>query len=319
MEMVNWLTEHGVSTKTEEDLRMFPTTDSSQTIINCFLDLSRKQGVQIHTGTACSQLVRRDGLWIVKTKEGSFEADRVVFATGSATSSWKLLESLGLRISEVVPSLFTFNISDPRLQHLQGISFEGTTLKVAGTKLIEQGPLLITHRGLSGPAVLKLSAWGAYELHAKQYKFEVLINYLNIDAISARTQLTAYKEANPKRKVAKYPLFGLPRRFWEQMVQYVGITPEHLYGEISKKLFNKLLEELTQGRYHVDGKSNFKEEFVTAGGVDLSEIELETFECKRFPGLYLAGEVLNIDALTGGFNFQACWSAGWIISENITQ
>jgi len=317
--MVDWLAERGVETKAEEDLRVFPTTNSSQTIIDYFQKQARKYRVKVLTNHALKQLQQFNGRWQLETNNGTLEADKVVMATGSSSSTWKVLENLGLKITEIVPSLFTFNITDPRLKNLQGISFEEVNVKIAGTKLQESGPLLITHWGLSGPAVLKLSSWGAYELNEKNYQFEILINYVNRPESEVRSLLNQYKTVNPRRKIVNYPLFNLPKRFWEQLTHTIGIRPEAPFAELSKKHVNKLVEELTQGRYQVKGKSTFKEEFVTAGGVSLSEINLETFECRRFPGLYLAGEVLDIDALTGGFNFQACWSGGWVIAQSINR
>lgn len=317
-DMVDWLQQRGVETKAEEDLRMFPITDDSQTIIDSFLKEAKKHGVTIQQNEALTQLEQSDDGWMVFTKATTYKADKVIVATGSSTATWKVLRELGLELTHLVPSLFTFNIKDSRIQDLQGISFEHVNVKVTGTKLEESGPLLITHWGLSGPAILKLSSRGAYELADKNYRFNVLINFtgaLKPDEI--RKHIQEYTSSNPKRKVINYPLFDLPKRFWERIVDYCGIGSETPFMELSKKHLNKLVEELGQGRYVVDGKSTFKEEFVTAGGIKLSEVDLSTFECKRFPNLYLAGEVLDIDALTGGFNFQACWSAGWVVSESV--
>lgn len=315
-DLVDWLRKHEVDTKTEDDLRMFPSSDSSQTIVDCFLKIAKEKRIQIIPQQTWTGLQKHGERWKVSSKESSFHADRVIVTTGASPSSWQLLQEFGLNITQLVPSLFTFNIKDPRISGLQGITFENASVKITGTKLQEVGSLLITHWGLSGPAILKLSSWGAFELHENDYHFEILVNYLDKNTDKVRSNIIRYGQFNPKRKVGKYPLFDLPKRFWEQLVDHLGISKESPYGELSKKHINKLAEELTQGRYRVSGKSTFKEEFVTAGGVDLSEINLDTFECKRFPGLYLAGEVLDIDALTGGFNFQACWSVGWVISEN---
>lgn len=316
-DMTHWLAKRGVQTKAEADLRMFPISDSSQTIIDCFTQSAVKYGVSIHLNQGVTRLEQAGDTWIVTTSSQTFDADKVVIATGASPATWQVLNKLGLEITTIVPSLFTFNIKDKRLADLQGVSFGTSSIKVVGTKLTEDGPLLITHWGLSGPAILKLSSWGAYDLHAKNYAFEVLVNYINLVPDTARELIHSYKQANPKRKVSNYPLFELPKRFWERMIECCEIASATPFGELSKKQINKLVEELCQGRYQVKGKSTFKEEFVTAGGVKLSEVELSTFECKRFPGLYLAGEVLDIDALTGGFNFQACWSAGWVISRCI--
>ncbi len=316
-DMVSWLDQRGVNTKTEEDLRMFPTSNSSQTIIDCFYQSSQQLGISVNKSNVVTNVTQTKGGWMIETKERNYEVNKVVVATGSSPATWKILEHLGLKITQIVPSLFTFNIKDERIEELQGIDFKSARIKVVGSKLAEEGPLLITHWGLSGPAILKLSSWGAYELNDQGYQFEILVNYLDLSNEEAKKHIQNYKETNPKRQVINYPLFELSKRFWERMCQHCGISNSLPYSELSKKHINKLVEELTQGRYKVNGKSTFKDEFVTAGGVDLSEIDLKTFECKRFPGLYLAGEVLDIDALTGGFNFQACWSAGWVISESL--
>ena len=315
--MVEWLTKKGVQTKTEEDLRMFPSSNSSQTIIDCFLGTAQRLGIEVKTGEGLTGLEKKDNKWILLTKDNTYEADKVVMATGSSPASWKVLAQLGHKVTEIVPSLFTFNIIDDRIRYLQGISFTNAYVRIVGSKLIDEGPLLITHWGMSGPAILKLSSWGAYELQEKNYQFEILVNFAGLSNEEVKSHLLNYKEAHPKQKILTHPLFGLSRRFWETICKYCSISENQSFGELAKKQINKLVEELTQGRYSVNGKSTFKEEFVTAGGVDLAEIDLKTFESKRFPGLYLAGEVLDIDALTGGFNFQACWSAGWIISESI--
>lgn len=316
-DMVDWLSAHGVSTKAEADQRMFPITDNSQTIIDCFLQAAQRLGIQIIQHTNVNQLTLVGKQWKITTSNQELMADKVIVATGASPAMWEVLQQTGLEVTPIVPSLFTFNISDARLKELQGVSFETCSVKVAATKLVEQGPLLITHWGLSGPAILKLSAWGAYELHEKNYRFDLLVNFIDQEPEKARQDLLDYKATHQKRKVVNYPLFDLPRRFWERMTHYCDISETTPFGDLSKKQINKLIEELCQGRYEVNGKSTFKEEFVTAGGVALKEIDLNTFEAKRFPGLYLAGEVLDIDALTGGFNFQACWSAGWVISEHM--
>ncbi len=316
-DMVNWLYNRGVETKAEEDHRVFPVTDSSQTIVDCFLRHVQKYNIQVLKNHTLVRLEQIDSSWLVHTKQQIFNADKVIVTTGSSPATWKILQETGLEISDLAPSLFTFNIEDVRIKDLQGISFDRAQVKIVASKLSEEGPLLITHWGMSGPAILKLSSWGAYKLEEKNYHFEILVNYPGLSTEQARHLLQEYKNQHPKRKVFNYPLYDLPRRFWEQIITYCDISDQTPFSELSKKHINKLMEELTQGRYQVAGKSTFKEEFVTAGGVKLSEIDLKTFEAKRFPGLYLAGEVLDIDALTGGFNFQACWSGGWVISESI--
>lgn len=317
--MVAWLEERGVQTKAEEDMRMFPVTDSSQTIIDCFTREAARLKIKINQNQKVTSLRQNEDRWTITTKTDVFQADKVVIATGSSPATWKILEETGLEITPIVPSLFTFNIKDERLENLQGISFTDAHVKIVGSKLEESRPLLITHWGLSGPAILKLSAWGAYLLAEKNYHFEVMINFVgDFKQQEFQSHLRNFMASNPKKKVANYPLFELPKRFWERIISHCDVNEQITFSDLSKKQINKLTEELIQGRYCVHGKSTFKEEFVSAGGVKLSEINLETFECTRFPGLYIAGEALDIDALTGGFNFQACWSAGWVISERIS-
>ncbi|MEQ9404628.1 MAG: NAD(P)/FAD-dependent oxidoreductase [Cyclobacteriaceae bacterium] len=319
-DMVQWLGTHGVQTKSEPDLRMFPITDSSQTIIDCFTGLAAKHGVEVRKNTAMNSLIQKNGEWLIETNQETMEADIVIVATGASPLLWSQMEKLGLEVTPPVPSLFTFNISDPRIKNLQGVSFENASVKISGTKLEDYGPLLLTHWGMSGPAILKLSAWGARELNKMNYKFSIRVNFTgDKKPEEIHSHLKSYREAHPKRTVSNYPLFDLPRRFWEIITHCCGIDERLIFSELSKKHINKLIEELTQGLYGVNGKSTFKEEFVTSGGVKLSEIDLTTFESRKFKNLYLAGEVLDIDALTGGFNFQACWSAGWAISEAVSR
>lgn len=317
--MVDWLFLHGVATKIEDDLRVFPVSDSSQTIFDCFVSQASQLGIEIHLREAFQSFESIGHQFEILTDKSTYIADKLIIASGSSPALWKVLEKK-FDVNPPVPSLFTFNIKDPRIQNLQGLSFEQVNIKVAGTKLQENGALLITHWGLSGPAILKLSSWGALELNTLDYQFDILVNFLTVKPqTDIRKELNDYQLHHPKRNVHKYPLWGLPRRFWEKICDYCEVAPDKVFSQLSKKQINKLLEELTQGRYSVSGKSMFKDEFVTAGGIKLSEINLETFEAKKYPGLYFAGEVLDIDALTGGFNFQACWSAGWIISEQLSK
>lgn len=314
-DMREWLHSRGVVTKSEADKRVFPITDSSETIIETFLSLCQKYGISIRKRYAVQKIEKTGDLWMINDER---KADYIVWATGSSESSWKLLDSLGLDRAPALPSLFTFNIKDARINSLQGLSFEEVSIKVTGTKLEENGPLLITHWGLSGPAVLKLSSWGAKELHKVDYRFEILINFFpGLSQEEVRKKLLEILQSNPKKKLKNYRWQQIPNRYWEKLLAEIGLM-EKLAGEIGKKQVNKLVEELTQARFQVDGKSTFKEEFVTCGGIELNEINLNTMESKKYPGLFLAGEATNIDALTGGFNFQACWTAGWLISQYLS-
>tara|TARA_Y100000310_G_C20680171_1_gene815475 strand:+ start:1435 stop:2634 length:1200 start_codon:yes stop_codon:yes gene_type:complete len=317
-DMRKWLEKRGVKTNEEADHRVFPTTNNSQTIIDCFQNEVRKHNIRVQMNFGVQNISLEENKWRISSGSGEIFADKIIIATGSSPASWKTLQQIGLEIVKPVPSLFTFNIKDERIQDLMGIAFGNVLVKIVGSKLEESGPLLITHWGFSGPAILKLSAWGARDLAEKNYHFQILINYTgNCSADQVRSNLNSIKSDFPKRKLSNHPMYDIPKRFWERLLECCEITSDIPAGELSKKQLNKLVEELTQGLYSVNGKSTFKEEFVTSGGVKLSEIDLKTFEAKRFPNLYLAGEVLDIDALTGGFNFQACWSAGWVIAQNI--
>lgn len=317
-DMVKWLKDHGVTTQAEADLRMFPITNSSQTIIDCFIQACRTYGVTILRNHNVTNLRQPENeTWQIDTTNESMVADKLVICTGSSPNFWNKLQGLGLKVAPPVPSLFTFNIKDPRLQELSGVSFPRCSIKIAGTKLEESGPLLITHWGLSGPAILKLSARGARDLAVMSYQFEIIINFLDCPTYeSARSLFESKKSQNLKKNIGN-AMPELPRRYWLSLLDYCQINPETKMADIGKKGINKLTEELFQARFTVSGKSTFKEEFVTCGGVELSEINIDTMEAKKLPNLYLSGEVLNIDALTGGFNFQACWTSSWIISTNI--
>jgi hypothetical protein len=319
-DMVQWLQDRGVATKVENDLRVFPTTDNSQTIIDCFERLVTKHGIEVHFKTGVEEMVfQKDGTWKVFIGEKAFlDTDIVIVATGSSPSFQEKLKKLGLTITPQVPSLFTFNIKDERIAALPGVSFAEAEVRIQSTKLMESGPLLITHWGMSGPAILKLSAWGARELQTMQYDFSLIINFLsNTKPDACRSALLNSKGEHPTRKVYNYAPDGIPKRYWENLLQYLEVPPELPFGELTNKHINKLTEELTQAIFTVKGKSTFKEEFVTCGGVDLTEIDLATMASKKYPTLYFAGEVIDIDALTGGFNFQACWSAGWIVAQAV--
>ncbi len=317
-EMIQWLANHQVPTKTEEDLRVFPYSNSSQSIINCFLSEAKKLGITVKLNEAVTSFDQSDNGWKLTTTATTYTADKVIYSPGSSPASLELLKPLSLKINPQVPSLFTFNIKDARIADLPGLSFEKVKIRVVKSKLLEEGPLLITHWGLSGPAVLKLSSWGAQDLKKLNYQFKILINFLPEISTEDISLGLSELRTHPNRKIHSYCPFNLPKRFWKRLCEIVGIYENQTCEELSKKHINKLSEELSQGLYEVNGKSTFKEEFVTCGGVALSEINLKSFESKNYPGLYLAGEVIDIDGLTGGFNFQACWSAGWLISESLS-
>ena len=324
---VEWFASHSVTLKTEADGRMFPVTDDSATIVNCLIRAAEDAGVNIRTGDAVvsvNKLTLEDwhgGRAI--TKEPGFEielksgerlkCDRLILATGSNPSGFKWAKHLGHTIESPVPSLFTFNISDRRIEDLAGVSVANAKVKLPEAKLEQSGPLLITHWGLSGPAVLKLSAWGARFLHDRHYQTSLLINWLpQYNPEVLRQQLLGVKSQLSQRLVVSSCPFPIPRRLWERLTSAIGIDEPKRWADIPNKTLDRLLQELVQGEYQIAGKGAFKEEFVTCGGVNLKEVDFKTMESRRCPGLYFAGEILDIDGVTGGFNFQSAWTTAWL-------
>ncbi|MFN7117544.1 MAG: NAD(P)/FAD-dependent oxidoreductase [Saprospiraceae bacterium] len=314
---VDWFEKRGVPLKIEEDGRMFPQTDDSQTIINCLWQSAVRAGVKIRTQTRVKSFYfdKNINAWKILTEEKELLADNLLLTTGSNTAIWETLQNLGHTIVEPVPSLFTFNIKDERIKELPGISVPEALIQVKNSKLSAKGPLLITHWGMSGPAILKLSAWGARELADLKYNFPIIVNWLNQKAEGIEENLLLLKTEHPKKQIFANPQFGLTQRLWKSLVTAAHIPEEKRWADINKKELQALVNQLCSAEFSVKGKSTFKEEFVTAGGVDLKEVNFKTFESKLFPSLYFAGEVLNIDAITGGFNFQAAWTGGWIAGE----
>lgn len=317
-ETQEWFENHGVTLKTEDDGRMFPDTDSSQTIIDCFLNAAQSNKIDIITGAGVQEIYRGE-MWKLDTHQGQFSCNQLVIATGSNTKIWEMLKALGHTIIAPVPSLFTFNIKDPRIKELPGIS-SFATVKVVGSKLEASGPLLITHWGMSGPAILRLSAWGARILAEKNYRFQICVNWMN-DLTVEETQdlLIGLKQEHPKRIAGGKSPIEMPNRLWDHLVEAAGIPSGKKWADLSKTEIRNLATELSAGIYDVNGKSTFKEEFVTAGGIDLREVDFKTMESKVCPNLFFAGEILNIDAITGGFNFQNAWTTGWIVSQSIAR
>lgn len=313
-DMMGWLDDHGIPTHIEEDGRIFPTSNNSQTIIDCFQDQVRLHGINVKTSEGLQSLKRDGNGWIIKTNKGTYRTLNVMMATGSSPKVWGYLETLGLPIIPPVPSLFTFNIQHALIDGLPGLSVPNATVRIVDTAYEESGPLLITHWGLSGPAVLKLSSRAARELHAKNYHFKISVSWVEQDSDQVKEELTLLRKSSGGSLVIKNPLLGLPKRLWEKMCHRAGIGPEK-YGDLNAKKLDALQSLLTDCTFIVNGKSTFKEEFVTAGGIDTKAINFKTMEAKAFPGLYFAGEVLNIDALTGGFNFQAAWTESYIAAK----
>jgi predicted Rossmann fold flavoprotein len=316
---ISWFAKRGIELKIEEDGRMFPISDSSETIINCFLQETRRLGIKILQNQSVQDLEEQSNKWKIFTGKEDFSAEKILIATGSNPKIWKLLEKLGHTIEPAVPSLFTFNIKDTRIKDLPGITTYAAIKILSGTnagKLESEGPLLITHWGMSGPGILKLSAWGARELNAVDYKFEILVNWLpEFSSEEILEKLMDLKLVYAKQQTFKYAQFELPKRLWQSLVKAAGIEENSIWADLNKVELKDLSEQLTRAIFKVEGKSTFKEEFVTAGGVTLKEVNFKTFESKLHKNLYFAGEVLNIDAVTGGFNFQNAWTGGYIAAK----
>lgn len=314
---IEWFSNHGVALKIEEDGRMFPESNSSQTIIDCFLQASHKLGIEILTGQSVQSIFKKENFWKIETQNNNYVAEKLILATGSNPKIWEMLQTFGHAIVTPVPSLFTFNIKDSRIKELPGVAAQ-VAVKVKDTKLRSTGPLLITHWGMSGPAILKLSAWGARILHDKNYQFTIYVNWLNdLDKDDAEKILKDLKQEHAKKAVSKKSPFDFPNRLWESLVLASAIEAETKWADLSKIQLQNLANQLTNGTFQVNGKSTFKEEFVTAGGIDLKEINFKTMESKLHENLYFAGEIMNIDAITGGFNFQNAWTSGFIVANAI--
>jgi hypothetical protein len=315
---IEWFEKHGVELKIEADGRMFPVSNSSQTIIDCFIQASHKLGIEILTGQSVQSIFKKENFWKIETQNENYIAEKLILATGSNPKIWEMLQTFGHAIITPVPSLFTFNIKDPRIKELPGVAAQAT-VKVKDTKLSSTGPLLITHWGMSGPAILKLSAWGARILHDKNYQFTIFVNWLNdVETNEAEKILKDLKQEHAKKAVSKKSPFDFPNRLWESLVLAAGIEVETKWADLSKAQLQNLANQLTNGTFQVNGKSTFKEEFVTAGGIDLKEINFKTMESKLHENLYFAGEILNIDAITGGFNFQNAWTSGFIVANAVS-
>ena len=316
-DMITWFAERGVELKTEEDGRMFPITDDSQTIIDCFMESARRTGVQLLNGTGLKNLtLRPDGAFDLDLGEsGSVRADKICIASGSLKASpiARAIEALGHTIEPLAPSLFAFNVSDKRLHDLSGVSVPNASAHVLPKSSVQSGPLLITHRGFSGPAILRLSAWEARALQKQDYKFTISINWLgDVTKNQLHERVAALRESSGKSAVKNRAPGMVPRRLWERMVETANIGPEIRWAQLPKDKEAVLLDELIDARFEVNGKTTNKEEFVTCGGVRLKEIDFRSMESRIVPGLYFAGECLDIDGITGGFNFQAAWTTGHI-------
>lgn len=337
MDVMAFFEERGVPLKIEDDGRVFPKSDSSQSIIDCLVGEADRLGVQVLKNSAVRAISKTGEGWQVTTMNKYYQTKKLMLATGSNPKIWKQLENLGHHIVSPVPSLFTFNINDQRLKGIQGISTYAT-VEVMSKKtfntdkktlnlkskikedalLYADGQLLITHWGLSGPAILKLSAWGANLLHDYNYSFRIKVNWLSdYSTDSMEAYLKELKGVEAKKTVMRTNVTELPKRLWKRLVDAANIAPEERWADITKEQLQALAEQLTASSFKVGGKSTFKEEFVTAGGVDLKEINFKTFESKLHPNLYFAGEIINVDAITGGFNFQNAWTGAYIAAQAI--
>ncbi|MBB1561334.1 MAG: NAD(P)/FAD-dependent oxidoreductase [Flavobacteriaceae bacterium] len=314
---MNWYEEHGVALKIEDDNRIFPESNSSQSIIDSLVNECRKKNVKILTKQTVTEILPQENGYKIHTTDQNYFADYVVFSTGSSPKAFKILEKLGHQIIAPVPSLFTFNIKNEILKDLMGTSFQYVDIEIPKLNLEESGSLLITHWGLSGPAILKLSAWGARELAALKYQFEIIVNFIGTASEDALEIFKNFKENEPKKSIGQAKIFDITNRFWQRILFVSGIDTAKQLANINNKEMQKIIENLCSYRMNVTGKSTFKEEFVTAGGVDLKEMDFKTMKSKKLPNFYISGEVLNIDAVTGGFNFQACWSEGWLIAQDL--
>ncbi|MDG1056833.1 MAG: NAD(P)/FAD-dependent oxidoreductase [Flavobacteriaceae bacterium] len=314
-----WFEYRGVPLKIEDDGRVFPVSNSSQTIIDCFLKQSQKYDIKLKKNHAVRSIGQTGDSWAVETTKEVFYCKKLMIATGSNPKIWQMLQSLGHNISPAVPSLFTFDIDDPRLKDIPGVVAKDVAVEVMGTSLHSEGPLLITHSGLSAPSILKLSAFGAIELAQLNYKFEIKINFIQQDAASCLEVLMKNKLELSKKLVRNTPLFELPKRLWVKLVQASAIADELRWADLNKLQLQSLSKQLTKAVFQVHGKSTFKEEFVTAGGIDLKEINFKTYESKLFKNLFFAGEIINIDGVTGGFNFQNAWTGAYLAAQELSK
>lgn len=313
---MGWFESRGVRLKIEDDCRIFPESDDSQTIIDCLVNAA--QSAQVLTSTTVHSLYQQEGVWQLMSNKGLFSAEHVIVATGSNPKVWEMMANLGHDIVPPVPSLFTFNTKDKRLKDLMGLAVAKVHVKIKGQNLQAKGPLLITHWGMSGPAILRLSAWGARELADVNYKFDLVVNWTaeyNSDEVIE--ELLEFKQTNLKKTISKYPQHDIPSRLWQSLVAAADIAETLIWADVSKKHLQQLALQMTQCTFAINGKSIFKEEFVTAGGMELKQINFKTMQSKLHDGLYFTGEVLNIDAITGGFNFQNAWTTGFLAAQAI--
>ena len=321
LDTIKWFETHGVKLKAEPDNRMFPITDSAKTIVDILNFEAKNAGVKVHIGATLQKVEKspRGGFRLEVRKGGEvlpIQTKKLLIATGSDSKTREIVKSLGHSIEEPVPSLFTFNVKDKRIDGLAGVAVENVTLKM--DSITQSGPMLITHWGLSGPAVLRTSAWGARILFDRNYRSTLTVNWLGDYKLDAALEILQRNKNWPesaRKKIATQPAFSqIPIRLWRQLTQFIG---DKNWGDISKVELRKLAEELTAGQFEILGKGQFKEEFVTCGGVDLDEVDFKTMQSRIVEDLFFAGEVLDIDGITGGFNFQSSWTTGWLAGNTL--
>jgi predicted Rossmann fold flavoprotein len=320
VDVQRWFEEKGVRLKTEADGRLFPESNTSQTIIDCFSKEIQKKNIALKTSCAVLSVRKEKELFILSTSDGEIKTKYILACTGGSqnTNHYNWLKELSQSITPLHPSLFTFNAADHVLKNLAGVALPHCRIRIRNSKLQEEGPLLITHWGLSGPAVLKLSAWGAVELAERQYHFDALIAWdHSFTEALLKDKINALIKEHGKKKIHNTTIEPIPKRLWELLLFQSEIEEEQTWNNVSQKKINKLIEHLMSYPFVVKGKTTFKEEFVTAGGVSLKDINLTTMESNKIPGLHFAGELLNIDGITGGFNFQAAWTTAFIAAKNI--
>jgi len=318
-DVVAWFAQHGVKLKTEEDGRMFPTSDNSQTVIDCFLQTAEQLGIEVRLSIEVTSLEKSEEGFIISSHQLKFHSRKVLVATGgyNKPENYCWLGKTGHEIIAPIPSLFTFNDSQKEFTGLMGVAIPEAEVKIAGTKFSQRGPVLITHWGLSGPAVIKLSAWAAVELHALGYAFTALVNWTGLKEIEVRERIMGLKNQHGKKQLLSQSLFNLPKRLWEFLCLKAGVVEGKTWAELPQRVINRLVELLVACPFHIKGKTTFKEEFVTCGGVSWNDIDITTMQSKKLPGLYFAGEVIDVDGETGGFNFQAAWTTAWVAARNI--
>lgn len=317
---INWFKEHQIELKVEADGRMFPVSNKSETIANCFLELSKKLNIEMIIQCEVQKITKKD-LFEIRTTKGNFEADALICSMGgnNKMEGYKILKELGHNIISPIPSLFTINLPSENIKkELQGVAVQHATVTIEKTKFNYTGPILVTHWGLSGPAVLKLSAFAAPYFFETEYRNNILINWTgNLKLNEIFEELNDQKTNSARSLILKTPLFELPKRLWEFLLHKAGILSDTNWSNISKQQLNKLSEVLYRDAYKMEGKTTFKEEFVTAGGIDLKEIDFKTMQSKLVKDLYFCGEVLNIDGITGGFNFQSAWSTAYVCASSV--